>query len=156
MQNQAEGTQDLNSIPAKIFSSIPSPTGMYTIKPFAATAASDMVLRDLIHQLRVTAWRLGKLLGMNNPQNANQWFDGRSRPNQLYCIRMIRLQQMAFVGHDFTLVDWIDWDTGQAHMKGEEVTNAHRQNGTLAGQREAAKGKGINGNSMAKFLDKSS
>ena len=156
MQNQADTTKGLDAIPPNIFSSVPSNRMPFPTLSFAKTAASDRVLRDLIHQLRITAWRLGKLLGMNNPQNANQWFDGRKRPNQLYCLRMIRLLQMALDGQDFTLIDWIDWDEGEVHMKGEEATNAHRKNGTLAGQRAAAKGEGAHGDSMAKFLGQSS
>ena len=120
---------------------------MYPTQFFAKTAASDRVLRDLIYQLRITAWRLGKLLGMGIPQNANQWFDGRKRPNQLHFLRMMRLQQMAFDGQDFTLIDWIDWDTGQVHMKGEEYTNRT--------QRSQSSGQGVHRNAMAKFFGKS-
>ncbi len=72
---------------------------------------------------------------------------GRHRLKQLYCVRMMRLLQMALAGQDFTLVDRIDWDSGQVHMKGEEYANRT--------QRSPWAGQGVHGDAMAKFLGRS-
>lgn len=93
--------------------------GFVEIKQFAKYSGCDTVLRDSLDILGgITPYRLGKLLGMSQPNNVSSlWLAGRNRPSQLYTIRLLKLHQMVLAGVSLILIDSIDWERGAIRFR---------------------------------------
>ena len=139
----------LANIPAGAFSQ--QPGNNQRPNSFAKYSACDLILRDTLVALgNISSWRLGKLLGMRWPNNlASAWLSGRRRPSQLYCVRLVRLHQLAIAGVNFVLIDEIDWDSGEfvykKNLKGERLRGPAQVMPAVVKQRRDA---------MSEFLSK--
>lgn len=118
--------------------------GFSPIKRFAKYSGCETVLRDSLEALGgITPYRLGKLLGMANPQNAaSNWFEGRHRPSQLYMVRILKLHHLAMAGVRLLLVDKIDWERGEIKFrqlpdrKGDDKANGAYQDSISYARRQ--------------------
>ena len=91
-------------------------------------SASLDALQAVKYHLGVSPYRLGILLGMAHPGNTYAWFQGRSRPSQNYCVRIIKLISLvAFEGLRLPFIESINWDTGEIKLKAGLKDQGHNR-----------------------------
>lgn len=126
------------------------------IKPsflnYSNFSASLDVLEGLREHLDITPYRLGVLLGMKTPQNAYQWYQGRKRPSQANCVRLLKLVSMAaYEGLRLPFVESINWSTGVIEYKGGVKDHGPKVPATIPRE---SQGEGPYSVPLADFLDK--
>lgn len=120
---------------------------------YSERSESIEALGPVCELLHIKPYRLGILLGMDGPHNVYRWFNGDVRPSQKYCIRIMRLMQMAALdGVKFHLVERIEWPAGKIIWKVDEW-NDKGNNGVSSGKRAVSEGHSPYRVSMAELPD---
>ena len=138
-------------IPSNVYENPPPAKGNNYLR-YSNFSASLDALQAVKYHLGVSPYRLGILLGMKHPGNTYTWFQGRSRPSQAYCVKIIKLITLAaFEGLRLPFVESIDWDTGEIVLKGGVKDQGHNR----APQRKRTSPENQSGYSVpgAEFLD---
>jgi hypothetical protein len=99
-------------LPAVEFSPIPTtPTNARRIKQHARHSACERVLTHSMEAFgKVSKYQMAKLLGFTHVNNIFKYFNGRSRPSQLYSTRLVQLWLMFNSGIPLFKIRSIDWD----------------------------------------------
>ena len=114
-------------IPSNVYGNPPPAKGSNYLR-YSNFGASLDALQAVKYHLGVSPYRLGILLGMAHPANTYSWFQGRSRPSQNYCVRIIKLISLAaFEGLRLPFIESINWDTGEIEFKGGVKDQGHNR-----------------------------
>ena len=139
-------------LPANTYGPNPfSPPGASFLR-YSTFSASLDVLQGVKEYLNVTPYRLGLLLGMEHPGNAYQWFQGRKRPSQANCVKLLKLVCIvAFEGLRLPFIESINWATGE--IKYKVGLNNQGRIRVPASKRRVTQEEGPYRVPMAEFLD---
>lgn len=83
---------------------------------FGGYGESTAMINELLEELDITYWRLGRLIGTPNPSLVWKWARGLVRPSQRYCLNMIRLSNAIHRKENplnIHAIEAINWETGE-------------------------------------------
>ena len=127
--------EEHSRIPSVTFSGIPSSLKRKAPpRAYPRHSASELVLNHTLEVLRVSWYRLSKLLGLPFANDIYRWRSGQHRPSALYMTRLTQLLLMHNAGVHLYRTARMDWDTGQVYWLNGDVTTEHHLGGGRGGQ----------------------
>jgi hypothetical protein len=89
---------------------------------YASTIAVRELLHELMDELSLSKYQLGRMLGTTQGSHVYRWLTGSRRPGPLYLMRLLKITLMKLAGHPVSLISYIDWENSAIRWKTGDVT----------------------------------
>ena len=106
-------------IPQKIYTSQAS----FGPAQYTSSIAVRELLHELLTDLAITKYQLGRLLGTTQSAQVYRWLTGTFRPGPLYLMRLLKICHMKMTGHPVARMSYIDWENSAIKWKVGNVTH---------------------------------